>query len=285
MALRYELEGSLAYEPYSEVEARLSRFKDVSVIGEDSSGKYNMYLVEMGNKTKPVIFLSASLHGTEWQAAQYTLRFMEQLRDDTFPDKEFRDKLLTDFHIAYLPVGNPWGYDEAEPYSELKGRKNANGVDVNRDFHDFSQVESQNIQKAVEKLKPFAYLDCHLMAAREDEGQSQPDLVVGNMHDSNLHVRDFIADSLSSYTSQSVGTWDSSTNEARKGLSRRYMSATENPYTPETLSIISEMYRPVDFGDGVVQILSDEEIMKAGMATVYFFFKAASDYFYTHNPS
>ncbi|WP_088032423.1 M14 family zinc carboxypeptidase [Evansella clarkii] len=277
-SINYDFKGAVKYQSYIEVEERISKFKHTAVIGTDSSKKYNMYLIEMGNRNKPCIMILAGLHGSEWQSTQYCLEFMEQIRDNIFPDKKFREEILNNFHIAFIPVGNPWGYDNTSPFSRLKGRNNANGVNLNRDFNDFSQSESQNIRKVAERLKPFSYLDCHLIAPRKDGGQNYEDIIIGNMTDDTNKIRDFIANSLTLYANRPVGKWDKWTNDNHTGLSRRYMSNLDNPNTSKTWSFIFEMYRPVKNKQEIVRILTDQEIMKYGLAGLYLFFLASSNY-------
>ncbi|WP_416147534.1 M14 family zinc carboxypeptidase [Salipaludibacillus sp. HK11] len=275
----YKFEGEVAYQPYSAVESRINAFNDVSVIGKDASGDFNMYLIELGDKSKPTIMVLASLHGSEWQSTQYTLTFMEQLRDNILEDQAFRDVLLDEFHIAYIPVGNPWGYERTRPHARLRGRKNANRVNLNRDFKAFSQQESQNIKKIMDDLKPFSYIDCHLMAPKKDGGQNYQDLIVGNVDGASNIYRDFIADSLSLFAGRPVERWDERTNEMHQGLSRRYLVGKNNPYTADTFTYILEIYRPVDDGEGVIRYLSDHEIKKFGMAGLYFFLQASMKHY------
>ncbi|SFM27210.1 Zinc carboxypeptidase [Gracilibacillus orientalis] len=279
----FTLTEQVEYQPYNEVENRIQKFKCYTEIGKDASGKYGMYLVELGNKAKPKIMILSCLHGTEWQSTQFSLKFMEQLENDTFPDHKFRQYILSQFHILFIPVANPWGYNHTTPLSRYKGRKNANKVNLNRDFYDFTQEESQHIKKVIDKYKPFFYLDCHLMAPRKDGGQNYQDMIVGNVdHESDLY-RDFIAKSLSVYANREVEQWNQHNNREHNGLSRRYLFNKPNPFTPNSFPFILELYRPVKNKDGIVAYLTDQEIYQFGIGAMYLFFKSAIHYYLTNN--
>lgn len=269
----------LNYQPYRDLEKRIKIFNDHSIIGKDASETYNLYLIELGNKSKPKIMITASIHGTEWQSAQYSLSFMENLRDHTFPDQVFRNYLLNNFHILFVPVVNPWGYDHTTPYARYKGRNNANKVNLNRDFQHFTQPESTHIKNIIDRYQPFFFLDCHLMAPRKDGGKNYQEVIIGNVdHHSDIY-RDFIAESLSSYSEREIERWNQHTNSEHPGLSRRYLLDKKNPYTPKTFPFISELYRPVQNKDQLIAYLTDSEILKLGHATLFLFFKSAIHYY------
>lgn len=278
MRISLKFDGFVEYVPYEQIVERVKDFELYKNIGRDASETYDMYMVELGKRDKPTILVLACLHGTEWQSTQYSLTLMEQLRDNKFPNKEFRNNLLSNFHIVCIPVGNPWGYEKTKTYARTRGRNNSNKVNLNRDFYEFTQQETRNIKTVMDELKPFAYMDCHLMAPRKDGGQNYLDLIIGNMTDETESIRDSIADSLCLYANRPVERWDQYTSE-HKGLSRRYMSRIKNPYTPVTLSFISEIYRPVKNKEGIVRYLSDQEIMKFGIAILYLFLKSSLAYY------
>ncbi|UOE93519.1 M14 family zinc carboxypeptidase [Alkalihalobacillus sp. LMS39] len=272
----YEINGTVNYESYEDTLDRIKNFSGYSVLGNDSSGMYNLHKIEFGSPKKPTIFVMASIHGSEWQATQYSLSFFEMLRDKTFPDKDFQTKLLGEYHIVYIPIGNPWGYANTTKHSRLKGRNNVNNVNLNRDFGNFTQVESQIIRNEAILHRPFVYIDLHLIAPRRDGGQNYCDISIGNSQRSTDIIRDDMLKIMSFYAKRKTSVFESN---LKRGTTRHYFKDITNPFTPITLAYVSELYRPVNDGDGPVAYLTDEEIYEFGIVQLYWFFKTSMGYF------
>ncbi|MED3655574.1 DUF2817 domain-containing protein [Heyndrickxia sporothermodurans] len=279
-----DFSGELKYENYSSLEERIYKFDNVSIIGKDQSGIYNMYCIELGEKEKPTILVEAGIHGSEWQGTMYSMKFMEELRDGTFPDKAFRNKLLDHFHIVYIPVVNPWGYDRTIPMNLFSGRYNSTGTDLNRDFYKFTQAESRNVKTKMDEFKPFAFLDIHMMQSNFDASGGN-NIAMGYGQTQTKQVFDSFAKLLSQYSGQSITKWRAPPyeNPINTGLARTYMRNQTNPYTPYTLSYIIELAKPVKRTTGLDAPLSDSQIMKYGMAGMYLFFYTSIMYFEEYN--
>lgn len=279
--IHYDFQGSLNLTSYNNIVQRIMGFDEYENIGKDQSGQYDMYVIHMGDRTKPTIFVDASMHGTEWQGTFYTLDFFEQIKNDTFPDKILRDRLLSDFHIVYLPVMNPWGFDRTtalEPRTRNRGRRNSNNIDLNSDFNNFSQRESRNVKTIIDREQPFAYMNNHLMTPETPRNQNNV-LIIGNGQGATNYVKEDWINSLAYYTGHSVTNWAGSTNLSR-GLSRRYVRDLNNPYTSNTLSYITEITRPQQFENGSIsRPISDEQIYNYGFANVYLFMITSLKYF------
>ncbi|WP_162985894.1 DUF2817 domain-containing protein [Virgibacillus sp. Bac330] len=274
----YDFSASLTLPTYRQMESRIKGFSNVANIGKDESGSYNMYKIEMGNTDKPTILVIASMHGTEWMGALYSMRFMEEIRDNTFADKAFRSDLLKSFHIVYIPVVNPYGFDRtSNNESNNVGRYNVNGVDLNRDFSDFTQTETQNVKRVMDFEKPFAFLDIHMFGSSMDSSNGK-NLIVGNGQYETDKIRNLITDSLSLFARQPVVRWPGF-DRLLRGLARRYMRDRSNPHTKHTLSYITEIVRPRMLDNGLDAPLSDEEIMNYGMASLYLFFITSMEYY------
>jgi hypothetical protein len=280
----YDFSGYLRYEDYRSLKERIFQFDQVTNIGKDESGNYNMYLIELGNKDKPALFIQAGMHGSEWQGIIYSMRFMEELRDGTFPDKALREKLLSEYHIVYVPVVNPWGYDRAVPNKLNSGRYNFSGIDLNRDFKEFTQVEAQNVKVAMDEFQPFAFLDIHMMQSQYEANKGN-NIVLGNGQPQTNEIYDTIADSLVLYAEQPVTRWGypNYDDPVNPGLARTYMRNQKNPYTPHTLSYIIELSKPVERRTGLDAPLENSEIMKYGLAGLYLFFRTSIMYYEEQN--
>src|SRR5699024_1068015 len=92
------------------------------------------------------------------------------------------------------------------------------------------------------------------------------------------------AESWESYSGYEVERWKGY-QSLNKGLSRRFVRDQPSDYTPHTLSYITEMGRPVEETEGFHRPLTDREIFKFGMASIYLFFKTSLEYFNKYNKS
>lgn len=280
MVLRfpYKINEPVKFQLYNDVLTRLSKFSTLKVIGKDQSGTYDMHSIELGNPIKPTFLIISCMHPPEQAAMQYTLKFMEMLRDNTFPDKAFRAKLLQQFHIVYVPITNPWGYAQlTDPMvKETPFRFNVNGVELNDDFYNFTQQESINIKVLVESEKPFMFLDTHMFSSGMSSANGK-NLIIGNGQYATSRIQDRIARSWSLYSGEGVQQWDPFWTEP-SGLAREFVRDQPNPHTPHTLSYITELIRPNHEVPNTP--LSDIERMNNGIASLYFFFKTSMDYFH-----
>lgn len=263
MYIPYDFSAPLSYKTFNTIDTEINAFNNrVTVIGKDVANTRNIYTVELGNSSKPTIFIEASIHGNEWHSTIFLMRFMEQLRDNTFPDKSFRNHLLARYHIVFVPIVNPYGYDN-------DARENQNSVDLNRDFFDFTQLESQAIRDSFISHKPFAFLDCHLMV----QSFNANELIFGVGDHGNQFINDNIARDLQQYVGDVCTRWASSDTPTTSGLARMFAYRQSNPHTKTTISFISEITR-----DGYY---TNTKMMKIGMAEIYLFLKYVTNYFET----
>lgn len=156
-----------------EVIQRLGAIDGVQVaeIGRSMEGR-PIHTVTLGEGPF-VLWVMGRLHGNEPTGMEAILLLMELLADpDTrLPDEApailhdfaaHRELLLERLTFVFVPVGNP---DGAEAYT----RGNSLGVDLNRDFFAFSQVESQIIRDAFWAHRPDGCLDLHNIGPSEND--------------------------------------------------------------------------------------------------------------------
>lgn len=278
----FALSGSIEYQNHATLLTRISDFADVEVFGKDSSGLYDLHAIHLGTKGKPVLMINGSMHGIEWHSCQYIMAFAEMLKNNTFPDQGFRDKMMQNYHLIIVPTLNPYGYDQITDvyiYEQDSARYNANGIDLNSNFNEGNQSEkeTQNFIALIKKYLPFAYLDAHMF--RPDytlaEGNN---IIIGNGHTETINLRNSIAQSLDVYSGENVTKWNP-VNSKTSGLSRAYVARNENPYVPHTLSYITELVKPTRMLDGVIsEPLSFSQIYTYGIVSVYYFISTSMDY-------
>lgn len=274
------INGTMEFKGYSHIEQRVFNFNDYEVIGVDASSNYNIYAIHLGNKEKPKILVIASIHGSEWKSTHYTLDFFEMLYNNTYPDQDFRNYTLQNYHIIYVPVANPYGFDipyEVPPNTpgsapRKDGRENYNGVDLNRDFGEQSQPETRAIVNLGNEYKPFAFLSCHLISKKP------PSLEVHTADRRLDDIKKLFMDSWSRFSGEEVLDHRHPGFE-NPTIDYPYFSSLENDYTPYTLSFLTEIGQ----WEIAHQGNSLEDIYFYGMGSLYIYFKTADIFFKQFN--
>ena len=271
--------GNFDYERYDTVVERIMQFDRVENIGKDESGQYDMYSIEMGTPGKPPLLITAGVNGQETEVTQYSMYFFEYMRDGKLPDDDFFNYLLENFLIVYIPVLNPWGMDNIpDPYIRIGSDhyRNINQVDINRDFTNFSQQETRNVKAVMDKYDYFAHLDLHMMYPGYNLVNHE-NFVVANENPETQYLQHEFADAWENHTGTDVARWGLRPNRDR--MVRGYSIRKPNPYTPHTLPMMTEIMRPVWWNGEFVERLTNEEIFYSGFASLYEFFRMATNYF------
>lgn len=123
-----------------------------------------IYLVRVGEGETRVLFWS-QMHGDESTATMALLdlfNFFSQ-HDDRFADK--KKSLLEDVSLYFLPMLNP---DGAEQFR----RRNALGIDLNRDALRLTSPEAQILKETRDRLDPEFGFNLHDQSAYYSAGRS-----------------------------------------------------------------------------------------------------------------
>lgn len=132
------------YEIYNK-EFNISKL-GVSELGEDIS------LVEIGSGPFKV-FAWSQMHGNESTTTKALFdffKFLSKANDFKSEIRSFKKK----FTLYVIPMLNPDG-------ARLYTRKNANGIDLNRDAQNLSQIESTILMSAFKTVQPDLCLNLH----------------------------------------------------------------------------------------------------------------------------
>ncbi|MFC1513659.1 DUF2817 domain-containing protein [candidate division KSB1 bacterium] len=131
---------------------------------------------------KPVVFMSANIHGGERTVREGLLLLIAELADKTSP----ANRLLDDLVILFIPSINPDGLVRAS-------RGNSNGIDMNRDFMKLEQDALYNyIHNLVLLWRPHGWLDGHNGGSRpynmcyQGPGNIESDLDLMNLVDHEM---------------------------------------------------------------------------------------------------
>ena len=175
----------MAYSSYVNKLTALSEnnsdYLTMTTLGNDSSGSYVIYRIDLSpgtdrsyqKKNIPTIAISASLHGQESASAYAVLCLIEDLCGH-YLDSPYLNYLRNNVRFVIIPVANPYGFENGI-------YKNANGVNINRNFsYGFadnsysssdngyggttanSEAETQYVKQMIDKnLDALCYLDIH----------------------------------------------------------------------------------------------------------------------------
>lgn len=138
------------YLPPERLELILSQFhknfRQTTIGG--SINKYPIYGFEWGQGSLRILMWS-QMHGNESTTTKALLDFMRYLNEA--PEA---DVLKNTFTLYIVPMLNP---DGAKAYT----RENAAGVDLNRDFYELSQPESNALMEYYKKIQPNYCFNLH----------------------------------------------------------------------------------------------------------------------------
>lgn len=144
------------------------------IIGKSQDGEFNIYGYSK-NLDKPIFWLDADIHGSEWQSSYYTLDWVHQVWGDTFIDKKVTKYIRDNLGIYFSPSINPWGYHNVE-YQQVNGVNLARNFDSywesykgNAQFegHNYkgtspeSESEAKAVATKIRELKPYIAINCH----------------------------------------------------------------------------------------------------------------------------
>lgn len=105
-------------------------------------GGIRLYSIE-DDGNKPIILVVGGVHGDEKSSVLgvvYSMNAIAEKNNTTF------SKLLQDYSLYFVPCLNIGGFNNTT-------RENNNGVDLNRDFGDFTQEETKALHKLIESKK------------------------------------------------------------------------------------------------------------------------------------
>ena len=131
------------YEPVRE---RHADYITRTVIGKDATGTYDMYgYVYTPKDYEITMFITGGMHGDE-EIAYFALAKIMQLIADAKPEQQLLYTLRQKVRFVVVPLINVWSISQhTSGLAKSRLRYNGNNIDLNRDFGDLSQAESQNV--------------------------------------------------------------------------------------------------------------------------------------------
>ncbi|MFY8187172.1 MAG: M14 family metallopeptidase [Flavobacterium sp.] len=179
----------------------------VSVLNEPIFG------FQFGHGTTKILIWS-QMHGNESTTTKSLIDFIAFLKSATDDSKMF----LSRFTFFIIPMLNPDG-------AKLYTRENANGIDLNRDFLNLSQPESNFLMRAFHSFKPDFCLNLHDQRSIYGVGKKMKSATVSflspafnaqrDVNETRLKAMQMIVamkKSLSAFIPNQIGRYDDSYN-------------------------------------------------------------------------
>ncbi|HMQ06256.1 MAG TPA: N-acetylmuramoyl-L-alanine amidase [Saprospiraceae bacterium] len=137
---------------------------NVTKVGESIEGK-SIHLVSYGNGSIPV-YLWSQMHGDEPTATMALMDIFQFLEDDEHM-YEFKRALRDKLTLHFIPLLNPDGADNYQ-------RRNALGVDLNRDALRLQNPESQILKRVRDSLQAVWGFNLHDQSRYYGAGVNNP---------------------------------------------------------------------------------------------------------------
>ena len=137
-----------------------SRF-DIRVAGHSAEGR-SIYLVRYGSGPAKVFFWS-QMHGNEATATMALLDIFNFLRAEDH--SELNDLIAKNCTLYFMPMVNPDG-------AEVFDRRNAQGIDINRDFHHQQSPEGRLLRSVRDEISPEFGFNLHDQTTMWSAGSS-----------------------------------------------------------------------------------------------------------------
>ena len=129
-------------------------------IGESVQGRA-LKVIEISDKPgihevgEPEVKYVGNMHGNEVVGRELILHLSRYLCKNYDKDPEIR-RFIDNTRIHLLPSMNPDGYERAieGDYQGIRGRRNANHVDLNRNFPDYIYLNGKTAKRSIENAEP-----------------------------------------------------------------------------------------------------------------------------------
>lgn len=199
---------------------KLDKRFQISEIAKSLLGK-PIYLIKIGMGSKKILFWS-QMHGDEPTATMAFFDFFNFLSFAKYSN--FIDQLLHNTTLYFIPMLNPDG-------AELINRRNAVGIDINRDFLRLQAPESIALKNTAFSIMPHFAFNMHDQDFRWS---------VGNTN--NLATLSFLAP-----VCDEEKTLNNYRIDAAKLISLLYQDATK--IIPNSVARYPDDFEPRSFGD------------------------------------
>lgn len=214
---------------HADIQPLISKLKsnpkfEVQKVGESIEGK-DLHLISIGSGEKN-IFLWSQMHGNEPTATQAIFDILHFLDSPEFKDE--KEVILSNLKLHFLPMLNPDG-------AEVFQRRNALGVDINRDALRLQSPESQTLKRLRDSLDAdFGF----------------------NLHDQSKYYNAELTDKPATISYLATAfNYEKDINEVRANAMKVivYMNQIIQNYAPGQVGRYNDDFEPRAFGDNIAK--------------------------------
>ncbi|PRX55009.1 M14 family zinc carboxypeptidase [Flagellimonas meridianipacifica] len=212
---------------HKQIQPLIQRFADnskfkVQKVGESIQGR-DLHLISIGSGEED-IFLWSQMHGDEPTATQAIFDILNFLDAPEFAEE--KDEILAKTKLHFLPMLNPDG-------AEIYQRRNALGVDINRDALRLQSPESRVLKRIRDSLDAdFGF----------------------NLHDQSTYYNAYLTDKPATISYLATAyNYEKDINETRANAMKVivYMNDIIQKYAPGQVGRYSDEFEPRAFGDNI----------------------------------
>ena len=209
---------------------------EVNIVGESVEGR-NIYLIKLGTGSKKVLMWS-QMHGNEptgTMALMDMFNFFRQ-KDDLL---RWKNRLLDSLTIYFIPMLNPDGAERFE-------RRNALGIDLNRDALRLQSPESQILERIHHQIQPDFSFTLHDQATQYSAGRCSAAATLAFLAPCYNYAKDI----------------NDSRRNAMKLIS--HLNGVLQKYIPRQVARYDDEYEPRAFGDNIQKWGTSAILIEAG---------------------
>lgn len=208
----------------------------IEVVGYSFEGR-SLNLVKVGSGTRKV-FIWSQMHGDEATATMSIVDLLHFIdSDDELNFK--RHRILKDCTLYILPMVNPDG-------SEIFTRRNAQGIDINRDFHRQQTPEGRILRSLHDQIQPHFGFNMHDQSIQWSAGKSGKPATISVL--------------APAYDAQI--SWNQSREDAVKVISR--INTELQKHIPGYVGRFNDEFEPRAFGDNFQAAGTSTILIEAG---------------------
>ncbi|MDG3580911.1 M14 family metallopeptidase [Galbibacter pacificus] len=210
-------------------------FFEVSRVGTSIKGK-SLNLISIGQGSTDV-FLWSQMHGDESTATMAIFDIINFFRSDDFKDE--KQEMLSNLRIHFLPMLNPDG-------AELFTRRNALGIDVNRDALRLQSPEGKTLKRVRDSLEADFGFNLHDQSTYYNANRTPKPATISYLAPAFNYEKDI--------------------NDVRKRAIKLigYMNNILQQYAPGQVGRYNDDFEPRAFGDNIQKWGTSTVLIESG---------------------
>jgi len=213
-----------------------SKLFSVEKVGSSLQNR-DIFLIRFG-KGETKVFLWSQMHGDESTATMALFDLFNFFGSSTENFKQFKDLLLNKISFYVIPMVNPDG-------AEINDRRNALGIDLNRDAIAAQSPESSILRNVFNQIKPDFGFNLHDQYPRYSVGKTKKTAAI-------------------SFLAPSTGETEPTKSQLNASRLIGELFLSLNKFIPGHIAKYSDEYEPRAFGDNFQKWGSGTILIESG---------------------